>query len=148
MFKCVNSNFAGSWPYMLGQEYELSNESPAYYEFKLKNDQGIAYNFLGPKECFEEVKNENDNLKDLPEDMFKNSAKSMETVEIKIEDLKLTVKRELEEYCPGDRTTPPAGGNFYAHEVLTASGEDIIDLLSKRVLDKIKQSCFDELIDN
>ena len=70
----------------------------------------------------------------------------METVEIKIEDLKLTVKGELEEYCPGDRTTPPAGGNFYAHEVLTASGEDIIDLLSKRVLDKIKQSCFDELL--
>ena len=72
MFKCVNPKFPGSWPYMLGQEYELSNESPAYYEFILKDDQGITYNFPGPKECFEEVKNENDNLKDLPEDMFNN----------------------------------------------------------------------------
>jgi len=72
----------------------------------------------------------------------------METVEIKIEGLKLTVKGELEEYCPGDWTTPPSGGNFYAHEVLTKSGEDIIDLISDRVLDNINQSCFDELNNN
>jgi len=72
----------------------------------------------------------------------------METVEIKIEGLKLTVKGEMEEYCPGDRITKPNGGNFYAHEVLTESGEDIIDLISKRVFDNINQSCFDELINN
>ena len=69
----------------------------------------------------------------------------METVEIKIEGLKLTVKGEMDEYCPGDRT-PPYGGGFYVHEVRVESGEDIIDLISKRVLDKINQSCFDELI--
>jgi len=70
----------------------------------------------------------------------------METVEIKIEGLKLTVKGELEEYCPGDRITPPYGGGFYVHEVRIESGEDIIDLLSDRVVNNINQSCFDELI--
>lgn len=47
MFKCVNDHFLAS-PYMVGAEFELSDEDEVYYEFKFK----------APKDCFEEVKRE------------------------------------------------------------------------------------------
>jgi len=70
----------------------------------------------------------------------------MKLVHIKLEGIEMIIIGEYEEYCPGDRITPPGGGTFDAHEVMVRQ-QDISDLISEKILDKINQLCYDRITD-
>lgn len=70
----------------------------------------------------------------------------MKSVHIQLGVLELIVVGEYEEFCPGDKTTPPGGGTFDAHEI-NVQNENIFDLVSSKKLEKINQLCYDKITD-
>jgi len=145
MFKCVNLKytFTDDWAFTVGRSYELEEENIESYTFKLKDDEGQEFYFNAPKECFEEVEKESDNLKDLPKDMFKNSAKSSDIKlnlcpdpeEIVISDIQAIYVQKSDSNDDDEfqelkiRTQDSGGGNYFAIKTERWSFDDVDELI-------------------